>query len=237
MLTKMTEVEWMQYRDFFFELAVDQKHSAYPTYTDGTKTKEDFLREMYRAFHREDTEMLLYSKEGVIEGMVSFYALHEDLYIGISACNIRNGMTAALQEIWDYLSKRFSGFTLYFGIPDVNREAIEFFSTNAFSLEENSFVDVMHFDKYCFQPNVKGIKRISEGNFEIFAAIHSQHDDDMYWNNERLKSNLAGGIFMCIKRIKKLKALFAISTLEIFLRYSALIFVVVSLWRVPSEHC
>ena len=44
MLVKATLEDIETYGDFVYQIALDQTKSAYPTYTDGIKTREDFLR-------------------------------------------------------------------------------------------------------------------------------------------------------------------------------------------------
>ena len=43
MLRVLEEKNFDQYIDFVYSLALDQTKSVYPTYTDGIKTKGDFI--------------------------------------------------------------------------------------------------------------------------------------------------------------------------------------------------
>jgi len=53
MLIKLKEQDFDKYIDFAYALALDLTKSGYPTYTDGIKTREDFIRQSRRAFTNE----------------------------------------------------------------------------------------------------------------------------------------------------------------------------------------
>ncbi len=71
MLRTLKQEEFEQYAEFAFSLVLDLSKSSYPTYTDGIKTKEDFIRTAKKALEKENEEILLFfwtvrSKAGFI---------------------------------------------------------------------------------------------------------------------------------------------------------------------------
>ena len=191
MLTRMTQAQWEENRGFFCELVKEQNRCTYPVCIDGIRTENDFLQETEAAFRQKDSVLLLYSQDGITRGMISCYVLPEDLYIGIRAFAVQAEFSRALREFWDWIAGLYPGYTLYLGLPGANRDAVEYCEANGFCLEEDSFVDVIHFDRYHAAEDFPGLIRITRDNFALYAVLHAQHDEDMYWNNQRLWEKLS----------------------------------------------
>ena len=58
MLRPCTELEYREYADFVYALALDPARSGYPSYSDGIKTKEMFLESAAQALARENEGLL-----------------------------------------------------------------------------------------------------------------------------------------------------------------------------------
>ena len=78
MLRTCSRAEFEAYSNFAYELAMDPTRSAYPTYRDGIKTMETFLRRSRKAFERDAEEMLLFEDDGEVQGLIHYYWLPED---------------------------------------------------------------------------------------------------------------------------------------------------------------
>lgn len=105
------------YGDIAYALARDPAHSCYPTYTDGIKTRADFLNAAKKALTRETSELLLFLLDGAVAGWISYDWIPKDRYLQIDGCNIQCGAAQALSELLARLSDRFAGYTAYFGYP------------------------------------------------------------------------------------------------------------------------
>ena len=98
MLRVCREKEFYQYADLAYELAIDKTRSAYPSYSDGIKTKAMFLTRSKKAFTRDNEEILLFEDEGIIKGWIHYYWLADDKYISTVSFNIANHFARALDE-------------------------------------------------------------------------------------------------------------------------------------------
>ncbi|MBR5128109.1 MAG: hypothetical protein IKU69_06735, partial [Roseburia sp.] len=179
-----------QYIDFVYSLALDQTKSVYPTYTDGIKTKEDFITRAKKSFARENEEILLFEVEGKVEGWIHYYALTEDKCLSFCTFNIDEYAGVAVNEFIRYVSEKYSGFTLQFGLPAVNvavRTALEQLD---FSKVDECHVDVLHFEKYQLQVEATGLKKVTRENYSEFAKLHAHLDEEMYWNTARILEKL-----------------------------------------------
>lgn len=98
MLRKINENEFEKYIDFAYDLALDLSKSAFPIYTDGVKDKTYFYEVAKRGIERVHHEILLFEKDGVVEGWIHYYYLDEDKYIGVNTILVRNGYADQGQE-------------------------------------------------------------------------------------------------------------------------------------------
>lgn len=190
MLEKLHQGNYGEYVDFAYELALDRTKSSYPTYTDGLKTKEDFLWVAARAFERENEEVLLFREGERVLGWIHYYVLPEDRYVGLQSFLAAEGTARAMGEIAALLREKYPGYSAYFGFPEENTEALEALQSLGFRRDDENLVGVLKFEDYTPLPEPDGITEITRENFEDFAGIHAQMDGQMYWDNAHLLNDL-----------------------------------------------
>lgn len=190
MLNRLMETDFDKYIDFAWELAQDRTRSGYPTYTDGIKTKQDFIAREREAFLRANEEILLFEQDGQVEGWIHYCALPQDNYLDLCACNIRRDTKTALEEFLAYAQGHFPGYELYLGFPKCNTEAIALLQEKGFVCIEESFHDVLFLDAYEFLPETYEITPVTRENFSRFRALHDQMQGPMYWDSDRLLNAL-----------------------------------------------
>lgn len=201
MLIKLQEKDFDRYVSFVYELALDQTRSSYPTYTDGIKTREDFIRRSREAFGRDTEEILLFEQAGRTEGWIHYRCLPEDSYLDLCSFNVRSGMKNALREFLIYVRERFSGYGLYLGFPRLNVEAVSFLQENGFDCIEESFHDVLFFENYNLLPEAPGIVPVTRDNFAEFRKLHDRLEGPVYWNSDRLLDKLEDwNIYLCCQK-------------------------------------
>lgn len=182
--------DFNKYIDFVWELAQDQTKSGYPTYTDGIKTKQDFINRERKAFSSENEDILLFTLNGQTEGWIHYCARPQDNYLDTCTFNIRTGISTALEEFIAYARKHFPGYELYLGFPKCNREAVAYLQEKGFDCIEESFNDVLFLNTYKLLPESPQIVPVTRENFARFRDIHDQIQGQMYWNSDRLFNNL-----------------------------------------------
>lgn len=185
MLLKAQAEDVAKYGDFVYELALDQAKSGYPTYADGIKSKEDFLADAEKRVAEDTSELWLFYLEEVFEGWISCFWIPEDRYLQCSACNIRRGAKQALARLMELLKTNFGGYTVYFGFPKDNKEAIRFLRDNKFQCIEEAWNNTFFFESYEYFPENENIVRISRDNYDAFRAVYHP-DGETYWNCERI---------------------------------------------------
>ena len=77
MLVKLDEKDFGEYIDSIYELAPDRSKSMYPIYSDGMKTKNDFVERALKSFTVDDEEILLFVLDDIVLGWVHYY-YHKD---------------------------------------------------------------------------------------------------------------------------------------------------------------
>lgn len=186
MLKKLEEQDFDRYVEFAYELALDVTKSGYPTYADGIKTKDDFVARARKGFSHENEEILLYERGGKVVGWIHYYYLPEDHYLDTNSFCVAEGTKEALKEFTAFARKHFPGSELYLGFPEENREAVTALAAYGFERIEESYNDVLDLDRYTLLPENADIILITRENFRLFAEIHAQHKDDMYWTSQRI---------------------------------------------------
>lgn len=190
MLRRLKENEFDIYIDFAYTLALDQSKSAYPTYTDGIKTKEDFIQSAKEAFSKEDDEILLFEEKGRVQGWIQYYVLKEEKYLQIRVFNVECGVERAIDEFVSYVAEKYAGCTMYFGLSEANKAAISHLQKIGFQKDEESYVGIMHFETYQQREEAEGIVPVTKENYAEFAALHNQCEEGMYWNTKRILEKL-----------------------------------------------
>lgn len=191
MLIRPTAEEAEKYIDFAYELALDPTRSGYPTYTDGIKTKEDFVRNIRRGLAEEKGyQLLLYMEDGKTAGMICFYCIPEDVYLQTVIFNIAGHTKKALEEFEAYCHEHYFGNEMYLGFPGDNQAAIEYLSTHDWTCEDESYNNVLSFDGYELRPESVEVVEVTRENYSDFRKLHEAVQGDMYWNADRLYSAL-----------------------------------------------
>ena len=210
MLRKLEKQEFDRYVEFAYGLALDMTKSGYPTYADGIKTKNDFITREREAFSRDGEEILLFEQDGKVNGWIHYYHLPEDRYLDTTSFCVAEGMSEAVSEFTAFAREHFSGSELYLGFPKENIEAVEALNACGFECIEESDNNVMNFEQYMQQPESADVIPITRENFQLFADIHSQHDDDMYWTSQRILNAIEGWrIFVFMREGKAAGAIYS----------------------------
>lgn len=198
MLTDLQECDFDKYIDFVWELGQDLTKSGYPTYTDGIKTKKDFIERERKSFSRENEEILLFEQNGQVDGWIHYRFESKDRYLDTCAFNVRTNTRLALEEFLTFIKKRFPGYELYLGFPRNNSDAVSYLMENGFTCLDESFHDVLFFDSYHLLPECSDVVAVTRDNFEDFRKLHRPVEDNMYWNCNRLFENLDNWhIYLC----------------------------------------
>lgn len=209
MLRKLSDNEFEQYIDFAYNLAMDLSKSAFPIYTDGVKDKAYFYEVAKRGIEREHHEILLFEKDGVVEGWIHYYYLEEDKYLGTNTILIQNGYADALAELFAYWKNKFTGYSWNMYLPEENQEAISFLKEQGYTDQAQEYVNILLFENYTVQQDSKNVVFIGKENFELFRTMHSQFEADMYWTSERIEKHMEDWeIFAYVKDEKCLGAVY-----------------------------
>ena len=192
MLRKLEKVLFNQYADLAYSLALDTRKSGYPIYTDGIKTKEDFIKRARKALERDNEEILLYERSGEVLGWIHYYYLADDRYLDTCSFCIREGMGDAVAEFTAFARERFPGSELYLGFPKENTEAVAALEALGFERIEESYNNAADLEQYRLAPERAETQLITRESYPLFAEIHRQHDGETYWNTERILADLDG---------------------------------------------
>lgn len=188
MLKKATKEEIEELKDSMYEMALKPTQVSYPVYYDGIKTKEEFIKNAERALNEENCELVLFILEKV-EGWISYFWLEDDRYLQLECCVLNHSIKQALAELLTYLEEKFKGYTLYFGFPFENQEAIHYLSMQGFYNIEKSWNHSFFFDDYQSVEVDEHIERVTRENFTLFKQIYHP-DEEAYWNCERIYATL-----------------------------------------------
>ena len=185
MLKSINKKDFDKYLDFAYSLALDQKTSSYPTYTDGIKTKEDFTVHAKRGLNKKNHHILLFEYEKEIIGWIHYYVLEDDKLIAFEAFNIQHHSQIAFDEFINYITPKYKNYKIHFGFPEVNCSATSYLKTREFNLIEKSYVNILKLKNYTAKEEAENIIPVDKNNFTEFKKLHD-NCGNMYWNSERL---------------------------------------------------
>lgn len=186
MLRPCTELEYREYADFVYALALDPARSGYPSYSDGIKTKEMFLESAAQALARENEGLLLFEFGGVAEGWVQYEAMPEDRCLQTLGFHIAAHTEAALAEFLVFAGARFPGYTLDLGFPAENERALGWLTARGIPLLEESRNCTAFPDRLEPVPPEGDVRRITRENFALFRTLHEPAEAGMYWTSDRI---------------------------------------------------
>ncbi len=191
MLTPARKADIDAHIELFYALSQDLTRSSFPTYTDGIKTKSEFFGAVYDGLGREDEELLLYSEDGEVLGLIHYYWIEAEKYLSFQVFNTKRGAARAIDEFLQYAAPRFAGWQIDFGFPKENAEALSHLAALGFRKLEEDECFVLHFCDYEPLPEGGDVVPVTEENYPAFRALHDQNAD-MYWNSERLLGAVRG---------------------------------------------
>ena len=139
MLRPCTENEFYKNVDFAYALAADPTKSGYPSCCDGIKTGADFVERSWKAFAREDEELLLFETGGEAQGLIRYCWLPEDRCLETISFCVNQAAEQALSEFLARLAARFPGFDLFPGFPAENTAAVSFLTAQGFACIEDDW--------------------------------------------------------------------------------------------------
>ncbi len=160
MLRKLQTREFQELSEFVYDLSLDLSRTSFPVYTDGIKTKQQFLKRSEDGLHRSDEEVLIFEKDGNTEGWIHYYVIPADKYLGICSMSIRSGYAEAFDELLAYWKEKYPQhrFSLYF--PEENHEIMDYMPAHGFQDRSQEVVDVLLFRNYELQHESKNVTRI-----------------------------------------------------------------------------
>ena len=177
MLSKITQEEFHDYLDFAYRLALEPERSGYP------KSAE-------KGLCAGQNELLVYRREGVVEGWIQYFWEPETHYLQTTLFNIRTDMAGAMGEFLHYIKTRFPDYHIYMGFPEENRQALKCLSEHGFSCNEESYNNSFFFDTYHIVPEKQDIRAVDDANYQDFRTLHAPLDTEIYWNNDRILADI-----------------------------------------------
>lgn len=191
MIRKCDKNTFVAYAEYFYQLAQNKKNAAFPLYCDGVKTKEDYLKTVYQSFEREDEDLLIYEKDGKVQGLFQIFFIQEDRYSGVQFAVVNGDFAEALQELLKIIGEKYNGFTFNVYLPEENESGISFFKMKGYEAETEESVFVRSLKNYCSVEYKNDVVQIGADNFYIFEKVHKRFEDGMYWTSDR--------IYRCLK--------------------------------------
>lgn len=187
MLQKVTPADFDRWVAWAYGLAMTEKHSSYPTYRDGVKSREQFISRSRRGL--EDEKILLFLHDGRVRGWLHWYAIETDHYAGTHAFLVEDHAEQAVKEFTQYLAQRMSGAALHVGLPAENTALVQALEQHGFTLLDDSVNHTLFFATYRPKTAPACVRPLDEKGRAEFRRLHN--DPDMYWNAERILRDIA----------------------------------------------
>ncbi|MGN0970341.1 MAG: hypothetical protein ACI4OY_00175 [Aristaeellaceae bacterium] len=157
-----------------WELTGDVSRVSFPLYCDGSKDREDFLRQARQCMAEDWGEALLYERDGRADGWLQTDYLAADGYLSTSFL-LTGAQPGALDALEAYVSARYPGVDWHMGVPEENAEATAWLQGHGFTLEEAS--EVWSLDcREAAPPIPQNVTRVTREGFDAFRRLHDGID-------------------------------------------------------------
>lgn len=185
MLTLLTPEEFERYADWAYRLALDLTCSGYPTYADGIKTREGFMKAARAGMAGANEEVLLLRAEDEVCGWIQWYWQPEERYAATYSFLTASHTEEALSAFVEHAAEKCPGYSLHMGFPAENAQAVRWLAGHGFRLLEASVNHTLFFDRYVPREAPSSVRRMDGAADEAaFRALHT--DTDLYWTAERI---------------------------------------------------
>lgn len=184
MLTKWTDADVEKYGRWAYGLAMQGKTASYPSYRDGIKTWEDFIRRS----EREDEEGLLFRHEGKACGWIEWYALPAENYAATVTFLVEAHAEEAVREFVQHVQARYPGCTLDIGMDAENASVCTALAQADFRCIERSVNHTLFFADYLPRPVTADVSLMTAADEADFRRLHNY--PEMYWNADRILADL-----------------------------------------------
>lgn len=209
MLRKIEASEFEEIVQFTYGLSQDLSKTSFPVYTDGVKTKEDFIARSRAGLEKENEEILLFVQEGKAEGWVHYFTIPSAKYIVMCNMSVARDYGQAFGELLDYWKRAYPGYLWSIYFPEENRDIAAFMKEHHYEEKSKEIVDVLVFREYEAKQAPGHVVEIGPHNFSAFRQIHEQYEQGMYWTSDRIENALNDwAIYACTENDKVLGALY-----------------------------
>ena len=166
-------------------LAQSPATSLYPSFADGIKTREEFLRAASLR-NAAPGEALAHLSDGEIQGLIRYEALPEDRLLTFSAFAARNPARATA-EFLAYAAARYPGWQVDFGLHGENAGPRSVLEKAGWTLTEECRVCVCPLAGNISPSPAENVEPVTPRTFSEFAHLHDR-TAGMYWNSPRLRA-------------------------------------------------
>ena len=134
--------------------------------------------------------MLLFESEGRIQGFILMYWLPKDRYLSTSLFLTNTETEEALYEFLAYAKDKFKGYDLFLGFPAENQSAVNYLERHGFTCIEDDYNNTAYLEHLAPAVDNREVLKIGKENYTRFRLLHSQFEENMYWNAARIYEKL-----------------------------------------------
>ncbi len=151
------------------------------------------IRKAYLMRQKEEHGELLgcFSGKALI-GVCAFFVIPSDTYLQTVAFYIERDYPKTITEFLDYLKENYPDYSVNIGLPFENTAVAGALEQNGFDLAEDSFdmrLDLNDFT--CSGRSKEPALRLTADRYAEYKKFHDLHFPDIYWNAQRLLSDIA----------------------------------------------
>lgn len=122
MIEELDANEAIARMDHCYAASKARNKTSYPLFVCGRRTYADFAEHYKKCAATDNYKTLLFT-DGAEQGVAQFFYLTEDKYLQLCGFYTDGRVDAMLAELLDYIEKRFTDYSLYFGFPENNTAA------------------------------------------------------------------------------------------------------------------
>lgn len=179
MLEAAVELSW--------KLCRNVSTRSYPLF----RSKQAIRKEYLLRLQEEHGELLgCFSGETLI-GVCCFFVIPSDRYLQTVAFYIERDTQRVVDESCTYFKENYPSYSVNIGLPFANTAVAGPLQRNGFDMAEDSFDLRLNPDGFTGGKQDGRVFRLEADQYTEYKEFHDLHFPDIYWNAQRLLSDIA----------------------------------------------
>lgn len=168
--------------NFSWKLYQSPETTSYPINMTKKQMTDNFNKSLV-----QDDVLLGYYNGDKLTAVIHYYFIEKDKYLQTTGVFIEENYNTVMDAFIDKLKNEYPGYKAVLGFPKENKNANEYCLKNHYNCIESATVMKLHPSDIKPAGNNSCITKVTEENFDEYAAYHDKFFAGFFWTSSKLK--------------------------------------------------